>query len=862
MKKAFWTTDWFTGLAISLVFFIAWLAALPFLQGMERNAYDLGVRLASRTPDATQAEVAVIAIDDQSIENIGRWPWSREVHADMVDRLTSAGAKVIGLNVFYSEEQVDPGLTYIRRIREQLDQGDYSAVDLSAVNLTLEEAEANLDTDAVLAASLENSTRVILPMQFVPGEVLGNPDDELPDYVTRFALPEDNVIDIEGLAGVTTFDAVKASSPVARIGSAAAGIGHLVNPIDLDGGLRREILMVRYFDRFFPSQALLIAAAALNTGVEDITAVIGESVQLANLTIETDVSMAMLTSYYSDKDDGRPAFDVDSFYDVRYENIPIEKYKDKIVLIGPTAFGLGQSIITPVGDLGGPVLAMAHAITSILSQQFFIQPGWAGMVEFLVMLLIAAYLIVLLPRLKAAPAFIISAALLVVLLGVELGLMASSAMWLQLVTPCVLLAVGHLLLTTKRFMFTEAAKHRVDVESNVNNRQLAMQYQQAGNLDMAFDAFRRCEVDEALLDNLYSLASEFERKRQFNKAYNVYSYIGSKDPNFRDVQEKTKRAKALEETVLIGGASSGGPGTSILADGSIEKPTLGKFEIEKELGKGAMGIVYLGHDPVIDRKVAIKTLALAQEFEADELDEVKMRFFREAQTAGRLEHENIVKIYDVGEEHDLAFIAMELLKGDDLTPYVKPDNLLPLPTVMGIIFRSAMALDHAHKQNIVHRDIKPANIMYDPETKKVKLTDFGIARITDSSKTKTGMVLGTPSYMSPEQLSGKKVDGRSDLFSLGVTFYQMLTGRLPFKGDSMATLMYKIANEAHEGIDVVRPDLVKQRPCVSAIIDRALQKTVEDRYQSGADMARDLQQCAKEVAVTGPTSSQPPWPGT
>ncbi|MBT8447242.1 MAG: CHASE2 domain-containing protein, partial [Gammaproteobacteria bacterium] len=246
MKKAFWTTDWFTGLAISLVFLIAWLAALPILQGMERNAYDLGVRLASRTPDATQAEVAVIAIDDQSIENIGRWPWSREVHADMVDRLSGAGAKVIGLNIFYSEEQVDPGLTYIRRVREQLDQGDFAAVDLSTVNLTLEEAETSLDTDALLAESLESSTRVILPMQFVPGEVLGNPDEDLPDYVTRFALPEDNIIDPEGLAGVTTFDTVKANSPVPRIGGAAAGIGHLVNPIDLDGGLRREILMVRY----------------------------------------------------------------------------------------------------------------------------------------------------------------------------------------------------------------------------------------------------------------------------------------------------------------------------------------------------------------------------------------------------------------------------------------------------------------------------------------------------------------------------------------------------------------------------------------------------------------------------------------
>jgi serine/threonine-protein kinase len=137
--------------------------------------------------------------------------------------------------------------------------------------------------------------------------------------------------------------------------------------------------------------------------------------------------------------------------------------------------------------------------------------------------------------------------------------------------------------------------------------------------------------------------------------------------------------------------------------------------------------------------------------------------------------------------------------------------------------------------------------MYEPESKQVKLTDFGIARITDSSKTKTGMVLGTPSYMSPEQLSGKKVDGRSDLFSLGVMFYQMITGKLPFQGDSMATLMYKIANEAHTEVTTLRPDLATQRPCVSAIINRALEKDPTKRYQTGADMARDIQRCAKQT---------------
>jgi serine/threonine-protein kinase len=230
-------------------------------------------------------------------------------------------------------------------------------------------------------------------------------------------------------------------------------------------------------------------------------------------------------------------------------------------------------------------------------------------------------------------------------------------------------------------------------------------------------------------------------------------------------------------------------------------------------------------------------MALAQEFEEDELVEVKERFFREAETAGRLSHPNIVTIFDAGEEHDLAYIAMEFLKGHDLARYVKPANLLDMKVVIGIVQRSAEGLAYAHQLNVVHRDIKPANIMFDPESDTLKITDFGIARITDSSKTKTGMVLGTPSYMSPEQLAGKKVDGRSDLFSLGVMLYQMLSGSLPFKAESMASLMFKITNEEAPDIIIIRPDIPSE---LSSIINKTLAKNANERYQTGTELSTDL----------------------
>ena len=272
---------------------------------------------------------------------------------------------------------------------------------------------------------------------------------------------------------------------------------------------------------------------------------------------------------------------------------------------------------------------------------------------------------------------------------------------------------------------------------------LGLAFQGQGQLDMAFEKFRKCPLDDSIMDLLYNLALDYERKRQFNKAGAVYRYMADHDPKFRDIAKRISRSQAMEDTVMLGSAGSAGPTGTLLLDGEgVQKPMLGRYQVEKELGKGAMGVVYLGRDPKINRVVAIKTMALAQNFEDDEVDEVKERFFREAETAGRLNHPNIVTIFDAGEEHDLAYIAMEFLKGQDLTGYTKADRLLPVDKVLKIVIQSAEALDYAHGENVVHRDIKPANIMYEADSESVKLTDFGIARITDSSRTKTGWCSG------------------------------------------------------------------------------------------------------------------------
>lgn len=840
-KTAFWKADWFLGLVVSIVVLLSGQSDL--IQSLERKAYDLGVQYSSRNPSD---KVAVIAIDDQSIANIGRWPWSRDVHARMVDLLAGAQAKVVGYTVFFYEPDVSKGYPYITKLVDLINQAAAEGVtpspEIEKISAVLQEAEVALNTDRKLAESFTKANNVVLPMTFRLGEPLGNPDKPLPEFISRHALKQFGAP--EGIA----LPALSVQTPIEQLGAKALALGHLTLLPDVDGGIRTEPLVLNYYGDQYPAFSLMLAARSLNLGAADVRVTLGQEVRLGNLRIPTDGATQMNTFFYRGSE-AKPAFPVDSFYDVISGKIPASKYAGKIVLIGGTAEGVGANQVTPVSANMSPVLVLAHTISSILQEHFFVSPTWGVWISFLVFLLVAGYLIVLLPRLSAGIGAASTALLLLVIVGAHFGLMVGGGMWIQLMAAATLLVIGHLLLTTKRFLVTERGKERSDLESAESNRMLGLAFQGQGQLDMAFDKFRKCPMDEGLMENLYNLALDYERKRQFNKAEAVYRYMADFNLGFRDLAQKLARAKQMSETVLLGGSKGSAiGGTVILENGQVEKPMLGRYQVEKELGKGAMGVVYLGRDPKINRVVAIKTMALSQEFDEDELADVKERFFREAETAGRLNHPNIVTMYDAGEEHDLAYIAMEFLKGKDLVPQTKPGGLLPLERAVSVVARVADALDYAHQNNVVHRDIKPANIMYEPESDQVKVTDFGIARITDSSKTKTGMVLGTPSYMSPEQLAGKKIDGRSDIFSLGVTLYQMVSGQLPFVGESMAQLMFKIANEPAPDISAIKPDLP---PALVAVIEKSLVKDPAQRYQRGAEMAADLRACLAQLGGQG-----------
>lgn len=771
-------------------------------------------------------QIAIIAIDDLSVAKLGRWPWPRDYHAELIDLLAQAQPVAIVETIFFFEPQLDAGLVHIKKLKGLMAEAG-AMPNQVAIDQAFAEADAAFNTDVALAQSIRSAGNVLLPVDFKWGTAPSAPDTSLPDVWTKAGV---------AVSASDFLSAQQGQFPLDALAQASAGGGHLNQMLDPDGVVRTEPLWVNAGGKAVPSLALSAVVQALGLSATDVRFVPDKGLQLGNLHIATDEHALMLPQFYATRN-GKPAFPVTSFYDVLTKKVPAVKFQGKIVIIGATAAGIGVQLPVAGQMALSPAETTAHVTSSLLEQHATSQPAWADGLSLVALLMVCAYLMGVLGTLSAPVAATLTALAGVGLVGGEYLLLVNSAVWVKLLLPAMVLVIGHIGLTTKRFWMAETGKKQSDAESAEANRMMGLALQGQGQLDMAFDRFRRVPASDSVRENLYQLALDFERKRQFNKALAVYDYIAAQDPDFKDVKLKRIQAQRLSISIVMG-RDEKLITADVFENETIEKPTLGRYTLDAELGKGAMGVVYRGLDPKIGRVVALKTMALAEEFSGDELVDARARFFREAETAGRLQHPNIVTIYDAGEESDLAYIAMEFVGGADLVPHTKPQNLLPVDTVLGIVSRVALALDYAHRQQVVHRDIKPANIMFESDTHAVKVTDFGIARIANSYKTKTGLVLGTPSFLSPEQLAGATADGRSDLYSLGVTLYQLLTGVLPFRGDSMAELMYKITHEEAADVRLHRPDLTEE---LARLVQRALMKAPEARFQTGAEFALCLE---------------------
>ena len=511
----------------------------------------------------------------------------------------------------------------------------------------------------------------------------------------------------------------------------------------------------------------------------------------------------------------------DSVYFSNYAEVPRIEVADLLgasgneFLRGSTVFvDSDPAIISAVSVLpSGQFVTTSEIIAALLgdieNNRMIIAPSWVKAMEFLLPVLFAIVAILFMPDRNRKEIAVLTVTGLLVLLLFEALLLIGLHVRIDLGRPILMfIGVGILcasLVVNTRKITSDAFKKGSD-------------FLAAGRLEPAFAEFRRCNPSETIAAVMYKLSLAFEQ------------------------QAKPERAEAVLEWMkrTHGGSTTSDTMTRKKVSGTPQR--LGRYVIEKRIGRGAMGAVYLAKDPRINRPVALKVIPIEKEFEDEELKEARLRFYREAESAGRLTHPNIITVFDAGEDKGLAYIAMEYVPGIPLRSFTDPKKLLAPKRALALAASTAEALDYAHNQGVIHRDIKPANLLYNPKEGSLKISDFGVARITDNNSTKTGIVLGTPMYMSPEQLGAENLTGLSDLFSLGVTLYELLVGEVPFRASNIAVLMTKITTEDPALVSTRRAGIP---PSVDAVLAKAMAKRPTDRFSCGAEMAIALRNCAR-----------------
>ncbi len=802
----------------------------PFSIDLEMLSY----RAASvaMAPAEISADVAVVAVDDDSLKRIGPWPWPRRRLGSTVDRLNKLGVATIGLLVPLDTAQTPP----------ELERFKADGQSSSATRALVRKWEKLLDTDRALARAIGSAGNVVVAAEAVvtrqrrdmPSaiDVLRVPPQEGDSGIVRTAL--------RPLLAPPSSRPAEIRAPLGAFADAAAtaGVVGSLRDFDVSSGVR---LAVPGPDGLLAGLVSRLSALATRRAAGDVRALADAPLAFGEGGIRAGPALRLLTLPAAPREDGHPV-PVYSVAELWTDESLERKLRGKHVLLGITAPSVQSSSTGHDGVRYWPVTWQAFALASVLGDSYVHAPEWFFAMQRGLLVALALLALLAAPRLHALGNLLLGAIVALTLMGAGVAALVAEGLWLPVVLPALLVLVVQVLHATQRSELAQLSGRLQDAAEA--HRTLAIHYQSQGQLDAAFEQFRKCPQNKDLLPHLYQLALDFEADRKLAKALAVFEDAIRIQPSYRDLEERKVALEAMERGAEIRGGPDGARKTRILTPEQLELTTLAHYELKEEIGRGAMASVYLAVDSKLRREVALKALSLRDDFDGDAREEARRRFMQEATAAARLNHSSIVTVYEAGEDDGLAYIAMDLVHGESLEAYADSEDLLPVAEVLEIGERVAEALEYAHARQVVHRDIKPGNILYDRGASTVKVTDFGIARLLNENRTHTGTVLGSPSYMSPEQAAGKKVDGRSDLYSLGVTLYQLLTGHLPFVGDSLANLIYQITTERPTAMRKFRADLHAD---VTRTINKTLQKSPGQRFATGGELARALARCRQRM---------------
>jgi eukaryotic-like serine/threonine-protein kinase len=829
MEKAPWKKiDVLVALLIACLFIFFSFHSFSVFETLGRVIYSIQMRMDM--PSGSGANVvSIVNIDDKSLKQLGPWPWPRQMLAEMITILRNNGAKMIVLDFLFGQKERNQGLKEIRELQKEVAERSGPLGKDPWLRNALAEAERKLDNDSILDQAVKESGNVYLPVVGTYG-----------NYESELALPGDSFLQKCSLKEKPSFSGLLPikvlTAPYPELSESCRGLGQInLSPNKSSQG-ESHLLFLDYRSNTIMSLPFRLALDYLNKSPEDVI-VPGKGIRLKNSLIPV-VNGEILIKFKG----VRRSFPYYSFVDILSVKKVPAVFDGKIVLIGYTAED-APTVQTPVDPEMPQVELTANVINDLVNGRYLKRPGFMIYVEMLVVLFFSLFASFVLPRQGFINRMGITASLIFLLFIIGFVFFMILDVWFKIIYACLALVTIFFEYSVRDVIMTQRTLGITSKESIETNRMLGLSLQSQGLLDLAFEKFRKIPLDDAMKDVIYNLGLDYERKRMLNKAVAVYEYIVQVDKNFRDLGARVPKLRSLVSPLSMVGQEARQDGKIVFSDDLGIKPTVGRYEILEELGQGAMGIVYKARDPKINRLLAIKTIRFSDEFETEKIREVKERFMREAEIAGKLAHPAIVAVYDVGEDYELTYMAMEYLEGESLLKFSRKGALLPLRRALYVVAETALALDYAHKQGVIHRDVKPANIMLLKDG-QIKVTDFGIAKAVSSSQTKSGIVLGTPNYMSPEQINGHEIDGRSDIFSLGVVFFELMTGQLPFHGKNLTNLFYQITQVKHLSPRQINPKVPKP---VEQIIDKALAKDPAQRFPTGADFARYLKAMINKI---------------
>jgi CHASE2 domain-containing sensor protein len=747
-----------------------------------------------------QNDIVIVGLDEKSLDQIGKWPWTQDKLGQLISTISRGSPKILVLDIFLPE---------------------------------------NLDEDTtgrtkLLANEIYNAGNVILPIYFNLSEV-GMVPTASPPIVLSSSLTKANNLYLK--------DAPSAKQmyfPDKFLIQSAFDFGHINMTYDPDNLIRREPTLIEYDGCLYPSLALQAARRYLGIDKKDIGLLKEDVINLRGILMPMDTKKQMMINYYGPN----LTFLRVSALDVLNGEAPPKVFFGKIALVGLTAIESKTLVKIPSYGALNEVERIANVIENIIHRNFLnrLSAVW----NLLVLILIGIFCALVLPKVSLTYRIVLLLVFLFVMFNLNYILFSSFGILTQPLYPILELLFFLAVAPTIKPKGTgeeEVREKSLDVEQIYTKNKIEKEQEILERQDGQVESEVQTETVPEMSKPEKPEPVSFETS---NKSSSTKIGTEEKRKEEKTITMLTPDVLRLAQEITPALPEETPKGISKESTAHLPLTQFGRYKVMELIGKGGMGTVYKGLDPILDRLVALKTIRLDFATSAEEISELKERLVREAKAAGKLSHPNIVTIYDVGEQEGVQYIAMEYLSGYTLESFIKKKKELNYKIVAKIIMQVCAALNYAHQRGIVHRDIKPANIML-LEDFLVKVMDFGIARLETSSLTQSNTALGTPHYISPEQLEGKPADKRSDIFSLGVVLYEFLTGEKPFKGESISSLMYSILHHTPP----LPSALNEKAPLVfDRIISNAMAKNPEERYQETEEIEKTLRQFISSFVVT------------